>query len=408
MLKQRIDALGTYATMAFAFFIPISTAMTNISMGVAILCWLSSGQWERKRQAFLHQPLLATMGLFLLVCTVGILYSEATWSVALREWSERVRWVYVGILLWFLQTPEKRSRVITAFLCAMMLTLLCGFLKMEGWLHLGERFSQGAVFKDHIKTNFLMAFAAFFLFHRAVAYPKQRWFYGVCVSIALYYGLLLSLGRTGYVMFFILLILAAYQHYRWRGAIAMTGVFVMLLGASAWTTGALYARSLEVYCESIKNPDADPRCMYSEVVIHKREIAVTSTRLRTEFIKESWGLFQAHPWFGTGTGSFGKMYTEVAIEKGIVPTQNPHNAYLYVMVEYGVVGLLALLAFFGKQALYQSRLPRSERHLAQAILIAYFIGCAGNSWLIDFTELHFWLLLLALAYHAPKTLQIER
>jgi len=167
-------------------------------------------------------------------------------------------------------------------------------------------------------------------------------------------------------------------------------------------SGVLYARTMEIYCETLQEPEANPRCEKSDVVINKREIAVTSMRLRAEFLRESWELFKAHPWRGTGTGSFSMVYAEAAAQKHITATQNPHNAYCYILVEYGVLGFIAFLAFFAQQAWYQSSLPKKDRYLAQAILCSYFVGCFVNALIIDFTELHLWILLLALAYHAPR------
>jgi O-antigen ligase len=115
--------------------------------------------------------------------------------------------------------------------------------------------------------------------------------------------------------------------------------------------------------------------------------ASTSTGYRMEFYRNTLALIQKNPLFGTGTGSFPAVYAEQVKDTGSVASKNPHNEFMLITVQTGLVGLAALLWLFWQQWRYSPQLPTPlERNLAQGLVLMMILICMLNSSLLDHTE----------------------
>ncbi len=143
--------------------------------------------------------------------------------------------------------------------------------------------------------------------------------------------------------------------------------------------------------------------------IHLYEKGENNTSLgqRAKFVQNSFSLIPQHPLIGAGTGSFATEYDSLKGVPAYLQTHNPHNQYVFVLVQWGVIGLLLLGLLFLVQLKDSFLLPPVMRQLAQGVIIAIALGCLANSWLMDTTESHFYVYFTALAFASqtkPKTL----
>jgi O-antigen ligase len=68
-------------------------------------------------------------------------------------------------------------------------------------------------------------------------------------------------------------------------------------------------------------------------------------------------------------------------------TANPHNEYLNLGVQLGIVGVLALLYLFFSMWRSARFLPTPyDADLTRALVITFALGCAFNSLLMDHAE----------------------
>ncbi|MDO9067571.1 MAG: O-antigen ligase family protein, partial [Deltaproteobacteria bacterium] len=69
------------------------------------------------------------------------------------------------------------------------------------------------------------------------------------------------------------------------------------------------------------------------------------------FWQNSWEIIKESPWLGVGTGDFQSVYAEVNKRKSPrrEATDNPHNQYIFVLCQLGLLGLAGLLGIFGIQ-----------------------------------------------------------
>ena len=108
---------------------------------------------------------------------------------------------------------------------------------------------------------------------------------------------------------------------------------------------------------------------------------MTSSRYRG-----SLAVIERHLIFGTGTGSFKRVYNDYAAVENLARTTNPHSEYLMIGVQTGIVGVGALLALLGALWFHAARLPPADAWRGRAVTLALAVSCLFNSSLLDHVD----------------------
>jgi O-antigen ligase len=282
----------------------------------------------------------------------------------------------------FCQNKKITQYALWAFVGTMGFIWMLGLLKVLGLLSIGSKFSAAAVFKDHIVTSYLMSFAAYILAERAYYHKEYRELSVLVLSLMIFQILFMSAGRTGYVMLMLLSSIFTWQHWRWRGFLVMLPVVAVLLGLAVQCSSTFSDRFFHIPTEWQSYQSGTE----------------TSIGLRLEFFKTSFYTALEHPWFGTGTGSFSTAYAKTASVLGLESIRNPHNEYLHIWIEIGVLGCVLLFFLFHRMWQCSRLLTEQEKMIAQGFILSFMLGCLGNSILMDFTERHFFILMTALLF----------
>jgi O-antigen ligase len=128
-----------------------------------------------------------------------------------------------------------------------------------------------------------------------------------------------------------------------------------------------------------------------EVQAYRSDNAATSAGMRLEFWKKSLEFVAQAPVFGNGTGSTRALFrraAEGASGAQGVASDNPHNQYLAVAIQLGLVGLVVMLAMWVAHiALFRGSglIP----WVGLVLVLQNVIASAFNSHLFDF--FHGWL-----------------
>lgn len=380
------DKIGQFAAIGIAFALPVSTAVTSYCMAIVLISWLLGSEQREKRAFVFHHPLMIWIWPLVLVTLLGMFYSIGEFTAIRRAAMDGVRLAFIPFFMFYYRSPQVAKKALWAFCLAMILTLILGFLKVYAGLPIGMKFTVGAVFKSHIKTSFFMAIAAFFLVYQIKILPRYRTLWIVLILLMIYYLLFLSAGRIGYITLGVCSLFYAWQEHRFKG------IVIALLLASSVFGGAYLTSSIFADRINILSQDLD--------FYHGGRLIESSLGSRLHFAFSSIDLMEEHPWIGSGTGSFGVAYARSYHGDNTLYTDNPHNEYLRVGVELGIVGLFCLLLMFIQQWRLSWQIPGAYRGFIQGILLAFFIGCFINSWLKDFTEGYFYCVMIAIGFSA--------
>lgn len=382
--RDKVFHLGHYSLLFTLFFLPISTSLTNIFFFSAIGLLLCSKEAVPYLKQCVH---FKTNWIFLSVFALsllGLTYGDV--SLPHRDGITHYLTYGLAIFLFaYMQKDHWRERYLWAFFAAMLLTLILSYLKYFGLINIKPGYSAATIFKDHIFTSIAFALTFYFFGLKFIHIPKVRRYLLPLLILLSYEILFISQSITGFSMYFLLLALLGIQHYKFKGLLFATlAIPIMLMVAYAFSSNF----------SSVINKTIDDSVQWKDI---SKE---TSAGHRLNYWNKALILIKQKPLFGYGTGSVKKIYTPV-IDGLAIQTSNPHNAYLNTLLQFGLLGLSVLIVMFiyiFKQSLI---LPQFERFYLQGFLLSFYSGALFNSWFMDFSQSHLFVLFVTLLL-APR------
>ena len=381
-MQNKLDTLAKWLVIPIGFTLPISTAADNILLYLALTIFLLGGDYRNKLRAITGNPVaVATL---LLVCglLLGGFYGDAAWNDVQHYWRKYAPLLSIPLLILIFEDKRSREYALTGFMLAMALTLFLSCIIATGWFANSGWF-QGTmdnpfVFKLHLTQNIFMAFFAYALALKAKnsVSPGWRIAYGAIALLAIYNVLFMVQGRTGYLVLAVLLMYFCFRLLHWKGLVLAV---VAILGVA--NVGYIASTTMRERLDLVKDETA---------VWKPGHGATSSSGLRMDYYTNSLKIIRDHPILGVGTGGFALAYTEKIKGTQSAPSNNPHNQYLLITVQLGIVGLLLLLYLFVQQWRTAAWLPTAfEQDMARGVLLTIMSGSLLNSLLLDHAEAMF-------------------
>ncbi len=371
--KEQVCLVGIIFSILSGFTIPVSTSLTSLlSIGV-LICWFVSGQYLVTLELFKKYRVATLSLLFFGFLSVGLIYTSESLSVASRNLFKYRQFLLIPIYLSFFLDPKSRRRGIQMFELAMIVTLIGSivytFIPAD---YANVEILERSVFKNRITQNILMAFLAYLAAWKFLEKPRQRWPYAILALVAAFNVIAMVSGRSGYLALGVLICLLMYQKLGYKGIVPA----LLCVGGVGFVA----------YEQSEKF-----QLRINQVITEIKEYKTTENRnsgvnLRMEFYENSLDLAKANPILGSGIGSFGLKYQQLMRKKGQLPTANPHNEYVMLLVQNGAVGVCLFLSFFWVAWRATRLLTGFDKALGQAVLAVYLVGCLVNSLMLDTTE----------------------
>ena len=339
IIQQHAGRLNAWLLAIMALVLPLSTSALSIVALLILAVWLVEGGYRQKLRVIIANPVAMAVLVYLALYVIGLLWTEDLASgldVLSKYWK-------LMLLPVFLTAVRRDLRRVYAgfFLAGMTIAMTMTYLAWFGLLHYADvttsHLTHGTF---HVIYNPMLAFAIYLLLHEVVwgkVKGALRWpLVGLACLMIL--NMFITEGRSGQIVFFVLLGLLFLQIFRKRllGAV----LIITFLLPAIFTVGyqfspVFHERVDRAYCEIIQfksNPN-------------------TSVGLRLLFWQNSWKIIKKNPWLGVGTGDFQSAYAEVNARQSPqkVATDNPHNQYVLVLCQLGLLGLTALCGIFVTQ-----------------------------------------------------------
>lgn len=363
------------------FSIPIGTAPSNLFLALVVATALAMPERRTRLTTFLTHPVARAALLLFGLLALGCLHGEAPFPDRLRTLWKYADLLLIGLLIPLLADTESRRKALVGFMAAQGLTLALSTLFWLGVLpdgewRVGDGTASATIFKLHIQQSWLMALFAFACFVLAGERPagRQRWAFYALSALAVTNILFMVQGRTGYAVLTILIVLAFFMRFRWRGLL-VAGLF----GVGVGSVGLHLSPQLT---SGITRAVADVRAWDPAV----GALPGSSQGLRLDYWYHSLPVVLDHAAIGAGTGSFRQAFAKQVEGSKVVRTTNPHQQFLLIGVEAGLPGLAALLLLFWTLWSAAGHLPPARRDLARGLAVATATGCLFNSFLHDHTE----------------------
>lgn len=377
-----LNHAANYFLVLTGFFVPLSITGTDIGMSLTAALGVVSGRFLQNFAALKRNPLVWCAVWLVVLVLLATLWSVAPWPDRLSALHKYSKLLYIPLLLVVCTDPKWRDRTILAFLLGVLIVVILSYLKAFFGLHIGSNPNPAFIFYTHIETSFLVAFAAYLAAIYAWKNPRWRMGYLALVVLFSYQEFFINDGRTGWVAYLVLLIVFAIQFTGWKGLL-IGCVIALMMVVSFYHLSPTFKNMIG---QSIL-----------EVEQYKTGYVETSLGYRLSFDSLGWRLVTERPVLGYGTGSFATAYQLAGGVPGWQILRTPHNEYLMVLVEFGLVGLISLLLLFGIQ-LWLSKPLGEMRFFAQGLVLVFMVSSCYNAFLYLSVSGHFYVLFTALFY----------
>lgn len=371
---------------ATVFAIPLSSSAKSILIPLTLVLILFTPSYRHDLASLIYKPWCqATLMLFfmaLIACTWSPASQGEKWMI-LEKYSKLL---YFPLLVVGFRDPKARRLGLSAFLAAMGIICVLSMLKALNILHFNGP-DPGDVFRNHIMAGHMMAFATYLSAWLLIReHGRVRILYALMVVLYSYQILFISSGRTGYVAYVLLMVILFAQALPWKKALRAIILGFVVMTVSFYNSSVMKERVFE----AIGNWQ------------HYQENKDTPVGQRIQFHIFANTLYQKHPWFGNGTGSFTYLFHEdKPVSTWTWRLLEPHSLYWLVAAEFGRVGLLLLLFFFGSLSVAIFKLT-SMKPIALGLFLPFLVGNLSDSLLFYSGSGYFFLLLMALCLGEQK------
>ncbi len=380
---------------------PISTAAASIGKVLMLIFALFFLLWPHERAALRRVELPSVVLLLVLLFwfTISIGWTVADWPRAVADVAKYGKLILIPTLMVLLASRREALLALACYTCAQVLVLFSSMLLSTGldlpWVLNQHRLSAGSVFSDYITQSIMTAtFAALCWVARdalAVERRGARWALLLLSVLAVFDTLYLLPGRSGWAVAAALAALVAWWELprRFRAAAVLAPVLVAGLLLVTSTTGR--ERLTDIVTET------------NRFVAQGAENSSSGERLN--FWRRSVESIRAAPWLGTGVGSWQTRYLQ--LEQGKPPEftrkiRNPHNEYLLIGVQLGVVGVLLFVVWIATSAWDARRYDRPSARAILVMAVSLAVASLFNSALFDSSKGSFYCIVggLLFAYGA--------
>jgi len=343
MLKNlNLDQIYQFLLIILAFLMPLTVFGGNLIIVIICILWLFTGDYINKYNQIIDNKLILASIAFFCLHLIGLIWTEdILWGLHIvhKMW-------YFLLLLPVLYTIVKKDNIykyIASFLIAIAISEVFSYLI---WFEIIEPFKHATVsnptpFMSHISYNPILAFAIYLVLHEICFNKKITNFlfsFYTFFAITMTINMFITGGRAGQVVFFIMLSILIFQVFDKQRVKSLITIFIVIPGIffAAYLTSDLFNKRVNNGLNQIIS-HANPQ-FYD-----------TSVGLRINFTLNSLEVIKRHPLIGVGTGDFPIEYNKIhKINSPDHPvfTKNPHNMYVLILMQLGIVGLFSMLSIF--------------------------------------------------------------
>ena len=379
-IQEKGIILAQVFCILFAFFLPISVSIKSIFL-IPTLLLLLILSFYNKQLAYTFNTIWGRAAIaFFVFIIIACFWSEAPYSMQWMIVGKYLKIIYLPILAVGFINPKLRFWTVNSYLAAIGLTCVLALLKAKGIIHLKVDQDLGHIFYNHIVTGFMVAFGSYLagLFaYRYTGWPRVVY---VCLLLLTSYEIIfINNGRTGYLVYFILMILLLAQILPLKKALLGIAIFCSLFLLSYFQSAVMQTRVAS---------------FITDVKLLQQNKENTSVGFRVQFHNYAQSLFMTQPLVGIGTGGFKYSYSrDNPVPSWGAVLNEPHSQYWMSLCEQGIIGFLLLLCLLGSLFITSFKLNES-RPILFGILVVFCIAALTDT-ILCYSILGYLLILMS-------------
>jgi O-antigen ligase len=311
---------------------------------------------------------------------VGVLWSMQPIGPALKWVGPYGKLLLIPLLMAMSITPKQAVQIGYGFLTSCIIILAISYVTMLWPSGINVWFkTAGVPFKDNAVQSECFSLCAFGLAVAGVRIWRQgstRRAIGIMVLALLFFAnvFLIYISKTGMLVAGALLVLFLVQLNGWRRAMLVAASAALVVAFSLWMSSAAQKRLVEITSDIQQASNGAQESV--------------STASRIDFWNKAAVFVKQAPLFGHGTGSIRPLYQSMEASRPSPygeAVADPHNQFLHVTLQIGLLGGLVLLAMWGAHA--QMFLGRDMASIiGLAVVVQNFLGSLFNSHISQVTQ----------------------
>lgn len=320
--------------------IAISPPLANIFIALSLIATLSVSTIRNQLVDFFKTKLGYACIAFIAVLFSGLVYGiESNGVIASSIWGWRKFLMLPIAAAIFMNAPHAKQNLINSFWFICLILVIYSFtILISPAMQLSDKHLAGIVVRNHATQGLFFAVAVMIAVANTLNVKFPNWFRiisALTVPLFITNIAMVATGRSGYVALIVMTISFIFL-YLTKVSI-LKKVMLCILGVTLLVGILASTPTSQQRIELAKQ----------EFVSEVNQTKETSIGYRLTFWKNTIEMLPKYALLGTGTGGFEKAYAVQVEEKsgtaGVV-TGDPHNQYLKILVEHGVIGLTVFLS----------------------------------------------------------------
>jgi len=342
--SNSIDNINSYLLMLTAFFLPLTVFGGNLFAVLIFLLWLVKADFKTDFYRLKDNKLVIAVLLYLLVHVVALLWTADIES-GLWTLKKQLKFLFIPIFMLFVKREHVKYYIL-AFLASMSLSEIWSYGIFFQLLPLygGATLIDPIPLMSHITYNPFLAIAIYLLsyyvlFDHSINRSKKVIYSFFIITMSI--NMFITGGRAGQVMYFAMLVVLIFQYFP-KNAFKASSVSLFVL---VITSSTFYLNS-KIFSDRVDSA-------VTELSDYKNHTH-SSTGMRISSAINSWSIIKEHPVIGVGTGDYKNEFIKASIKNNLkledkLVIHNPHNMYVLILVQFGLLGLAAILYLFYAQ-----------------------------------------------------------
>ena len=346
-MNKLIIRVQQFLFLLLAVFIPTSIALTNFIIGLLALCWILEKNFKVKfdiiKSSKWMLAIFALIGFYFLGMLWGDQHLNAEW-----QFQRLALLLAFPILMTMNLQQETIERAVFVFLGTAFISALAAIAINNNIISpLGEYLSfielswRNSAFISYNYHNVILALATTLSLYLLIE-KKSKYTYLLLLFIVVYsISIFTERGRAGQVIFNLSTIFYIIYYNR-KNLLRLSALLLLLFSFQfiIYNSTNVYKDRFDAISNIIQNNGNSAEGKLEDI--------------RYVFFKESLSRILEKPILGYGTGSFGTIFNNEVNSSHLydlptAPRGTPHNQYLYVWFELGVLGLVLLILIFYHQ-----------------------------------------------------------
>ena len=330
---MQIESLRKYLLVLFVFTIPNSILIHNISTGLLFLYWIIYDNKKDTYNIIFKNPIAFFLTALYFMHLISLLWSENI-HFGLYVLKKDMHWLLLPIIMTLVK-KEEIVFYIKVFIVAMTIDELISYSIKFGLISAKYSYYENSFdpvpFMSHVHYNPFLAFSIYLLLYFILRSKEKLWvkILSFVFVITMTINLFITGGRTGQVIFFILMIVLIFQFFKisWK-SVLLIFIFLPIILYLPYKNSVIFNKRINMAVNNIINYKKKPN---------------TSIGMRITYNINTLRLIEKNPIFGVGVGDYPEEYKKIHEKYNpnvSIVTVHPHNSYIYAWAQSGIFALL--------------------------------------------------------------------